>query len=172
MKSMRDPVARLGKALYGHKHSGVYWQRYCRQQVEEAGFTQVSENWPCIFYNYKTNMLLIVYVDDMKLAGPKHLMEQTWKDLGRKIKLETPKGDSQEESEDGSSQMTFLGCTIRRKKRLLRGRWITTVEYYVEDSLRKCLRKYEEVVEKLTGLVPRYQRADTPFLEESTKQCV
>ena len=41
MKTMRDPVVRLEKALYGHKHSGVYWQRYCRQQVEAAGFTPV-----------------------------------------------------------------------------------------------------------------------------------
>ena len=54
MKAMRDPVVRLEKALYGHKHSGVFWQRYCKEQVEAAGFTPVSENWPCVFYNYKT----------------------------------------------------------------------------------------------------------------------
>ena len=34
MHSMRDPVVRLERALYGHKNSGVFWQRYCRTQVE------------------------------------------------------------------------------------------------------------------------------------------
>ena len=99
----------------------------------------VSENWPCVFYNYETNMLLIVYVDDMKLAGPNDKMEQTWKDLGKRIKLEIPRGDSQEEKPDGSSQMTFLGCTLRRKKRTVRGKEVTMVEYDVEDSFQ-CLK--------------------------------
>ena len=31
---MRNPVAGIEKALYGHKHSGVFWQQYCREQVE------------------------------------------------------------------------------------------------------------------------------------------
>ena len=38
-------------------------------------------------------MLLIVYVDDMKLAGPAQHMKATWEALGKNIKLEVPKGD-------------------------------------------------------------------------------
>ena len=29
MWKMKCPVVRLTKALYGHKNSGVYWQRSC-----------------------------------------------------------------------------------------------------------------------------------------------
>ena len=42
----------------------------------------------------------------------------------------------------------------------------------MEDSLKKCLRKYEEAVFQLTGLVPKYDKLETPFIEEPTKQCV
>jgi hypothetical protein len=55
------------------------------------------------------------------------LFHQTVKH-GKKIKIETPKGDSQEEAADGSSQMTFLGCTLRRKKRLVCVEWIAMAE--------------------------------------------
>jgi hypothetical protein len=29
MHKMRNPVVRLEKELYGHKHSGVFWQQHC-----------------------------------------------------------------------------------------------------------------------------------------------
>ena len=34
---MKNPVVKLEKALYEHKHSGVFWQRFCHKQVTEAG---------------------------------------------------------------------------------------------------------------------------------------
>ena len=40
-----------------------------------------------------------------------------------------------------------------------------------EDSLKKAIDKYDEVVESLTGLRAEYHDAKTPFLEESTKDC-
>ena len=46
------------------------------------------------------------------------------------------------------------------------------MEYDVEDSLKKCLRKYEEAVFQLTGLAPKYDKIETPFIDEPTKQCV
>ena len=66
MHSMKCPVVRLEKALYGDKHSGVYWQEYCHKQCEAAGFFNVSTNWPGVYFNDTTKMLLVVYVDDMK----------------------------------------------------------------------------------------------------------
>ena len=42
-------------------------------------------------------MLLIVYVDDMKLSGPADQMEKTWKALGDNITLEIPKGNQEGE---------------------------------------------------------------------------
>ena len=104
MHQMKCPVFRLERALYGHKHSGVYWQKYCHEQCTKAGFSLISENWPCVYFNKDTSMLLIVYVDDMKLSGPRSAMAKTWENLGENIKLEEPKGN-----EPGVH--TFLGCT-------------------------------------------------------------
>ena len=87
MHSMRNPVVRLEKALYGHKHSGVFWQKFCTKQVTEAGFEPLGESWPCAYFHPVTKMLLIVYVDDMKLAGPSQHMKATWEALGKNFKL-------------------------------------------------------------------------------------
>ena len=73
------------------KNSGVYWQRYCGRQCKAAGFEQVSENWPSVYYDYKRHILLVVYVDDMKMAGPKVELASAWERLGERIKLEVPK---------------------------------------------------------------------------------
>ena len=56
------------------------------------GYERVHE-WPSVFWHPVRRMLLIVYVDDMKLAGPKEHMVTTWEALGKNIKLEVPKGD-------------------------------------------------------------------------------
>ena len=93
MHKMRCPVFRLEKALYGHKNSGAYWQKFCNAQCLKAGFRPISDNWPCAYWNDETQQFLIVYVDDMQLAGPEHLMEQAWAALGEGIGLEEPKGN-------------------------------------------------------------------------------
>ena len=96
MKKMRCPVFKLEKALYGHKHSGVWWQEFCQEQCEKAGFRLFSpQNWPCVYWNDERKLLLVLYVDDMKLSGPKGQMEEAWKDLGRCINLEKPRGDKE-----------------------------------------------------------------------------
>ena len=184
---MKNPVVRLEKALYGHKHSGVFCQHFCNKQVTEAGFEPLGESWPCAYFHPVTKMLLIVYVDDMKLAGPTEHMAATWKALGKNIKLEVPKGDTTAKAEkkngqdkdaskdDGAdevlSKMTFLGCTLKRFERRVGKKTLQCIEYDVEDSLKKALDKYEEVVESLTGKRVGYHDASTPFLEEPTKGC-
>ena len=84
MFRMKCPVVKLKRALYGHKNSGVYWQRYCEKQCKKAGFEAVpGDNWPSVYRDNKRKLLLIVYVDDMKLAGPKHEMDAAWERLGK-----------------------------------------------------------------------------------------
>ena len=58
--------------------------------------------------------MLIVYVDDMKMAGPKEHMEKAWDSLGKTIKLEKPKGDEDENTH------TFLGCIHNRIDRTVK----------------------------------------------------
>ena len=52
-----------------------------------------AENWPSVYFDEKTKMLLIIYVDDLLLSGPKELMEPTWAKLGDVLKLAKPPGD-------------------------------------------------------------------------------
>ena len=110
MHKMRCPVFRLKKALYGHKNSGAFWQRFCNEKCLKADFRPISDNWPCAYWNDATQQFLIVYVDDMKLAGPSHLMAQAWAALGEGISLECPKGNDETEKH---KKMTFLGCEHR-----------------------------------------------------------
>ena len=157
-------MVRLERALYGHKHSGVYWQRYCHEQCINAGFRTVSENWPSVYFNDATGMLLVVYDDDMKLSGPANKMKGAWEKLGRKIKLEVPKGD-----EADSDEHTFLGCRHKRVKKIVNGHEIMCVEYDVCASMRRAVDKYRETVKLITGLEPELPPVETPFLAEETR---
>jgi hypothetical protein len=92
MYKMKCPVFKLEKALYGHPNSGRFWLDHCDREVARAGFTPVSECWPCVYFEFKENLLLIVYVDDMKISGPTPAMAKAWERLGENLTLEPPKG--------------------------------------------------------------------------------
>ena len=85
----RDPVVPLLKALYGHPDAGGLWERKCTRAVKRAGFEEV-DNWPSLFYNKSRNVLLFIYVDDFKMAGPKSQLAAAWADLRRDLVLEDP----------------------------------------------------------------------------------
>ena len=89
-KKFRDPVCPLRLSLYGHPLSGVFWERHCHARLKEAGFVQV-QGWECLFVHYELRMVLSVYVDDFKMAGPKENLAKAW-DLIRShgIKLDEP----------------------------------------------------------------------------------
>ena len=78
---MKLPVVKLEKALYGHKNSGAFWQKFCNNACEQAGFKQFSENWPCVYWNAELKLMLTVYVDDLKMAGPKENFKEAWDKL-------------------------------------------------------------------------------------------
>ena len=74
MWDMNCPVFLLHKAHYGHKHSGVFWQEHCHEQATNAGFVPLSTaSWPCAYWNEDLKLLLIIYVGDVKPAGPETL---------------------------------------------------------------------------------------------------
>ena len=130
MYKMRCPVFPLRKALYGHKHSGVFWNEHCHEQCTKAGFNPISEAvWPCVYWNDELNLLLIVYVDDMKLAGPPSKMKGAWEEIGKHIKLEVPKGDVIDESPLAEKTMTFLGCQQTRAAKIIKGQTVQCMEY-------------------------------------------
>ena len=77
---MKDPVAPLRLALYGHPDSGGIWEQHCTKELTKAGFVAVLPDiWPSVFHHPKLDLLLVIYVDDFKMAGPEKNMDKGWK---------------------------------------------------------------------------------------------
>ena len=112
-------------------------------------------------------MLLVVYVDDMKLSGPKRHMEKCWKDLGQGIKLEKPKGDT------NPNEHTFQACIHPRVDRWIDsrgnpceptgnkeefvkhgGKILRCMEYDMTATMSRAAERYQELVHKVTGKYP------------------
>ncbi|CAE7353670.1 unnamed protein product [Symbiodinium natans] len=87
----RDPVVRLRLALYGHPDSGGFWEQHCEKRLREVGFELVfPAAWPSVFYHPTLKLLLAVYVDDFKMAGPKENLAKGWELIGSRIDMATP----------------------------------------------------------------------------------
>ena len=77
---------KLLQNLYGLKDAGATWFNHLKQGLLRRDFKQ-SEVDPCLFY--KTDLVLIVYVDDCIMMTPKpNLVDEFIKDMQREYKLE------------------------------------------------------------------------------------
>ena len=85
------PVMLLRIALYGHPDSGGLWELHCETMLIEIGFIMPDrEAWPSMFFHARLKLLLIVYVDDFKMSGPKESIEEGWRLIATKIDLDEP----------------------------------------------------------------------------------
>ena len=90
-KGMKDPVVPLKLALYGHPDSGGIWEKHCETQLKKVGFEAVlTDIWKSVFYHPVKKLLLVVYVDDFKLAGPKDSIKEGWKTISSVIDMDPP----------------------------------------------------------------------------------
>ena len=70
---------KLNKSLYGLTVAPRLWYQHLFRGLLKAGFTQ-SKHDPCMLY--KTNMLIVVYVDDLGVAAPtSELIDELVEDL-------------------------------------------------------------------------------------------
>ena len=69
-QSFRRPVVLCTHAIYGHPDAGTSWEVYCDEAVKKQGFEPMGENWPSVYFHKKLHLLLVIYVDDLKMAGP------------------------------------------------------------------------------------------------------
>ena len=83
------PVCRLLKALYGHPDSGGIWERHCDQHLRDIGFAEVP-SWRSVYYHEELRVLLVVYVDDFKMAGPLEGITEAWQLIRLKLRVEDP----------------------------------------------------------------------------------
>ena len=48
------------------------------------------EGWPSVFFHPELKLLLVVYVDDFKMSGPKESMSKGWELVGSRIDMDVP----------------------------------------------------------------------------------
>ena len=109
------PVVKLVLALYGHADAGGFWEAHCEEKLKSIGFTSLAEEWQGVFWHERTRSLLIVYVDDFKLAARHGEHNALWSSIRKVI-------DMDPETNDGR----FLGCSHER---------FTTTAQHVHDML-------------------------------------
>ena len=86
---MLRPVCPLKLALSGHPDAGGHWEAHCESHLASVGFERIPD-WHSTSWHPQLKILLIVYVDDFKLSGPKCNLEKAWKLIQKGIILETP----------------------------------------------------------------------------------
>ena len=66
---LRQPIVPQRLALYGRPDSGGHWERHCDERLRKAGFRPVAD-WRSCYVHPAWHLLLVVYVDDFKMASP------------------------------------------------------------------------------------------------------
>ena len=90
-EGFEDPVCPLMLALYGHPDSGGIWENHCASQLEGNGWVQVLPDiWQSIFYHPDLELLLVIYVDDFKMAGPHGNLKKGWANISSVIDMDPP----------------------------------------------------------------------------------
>ena len=154
-RTMRNPVTPLLMALYGHPDSVTMWEVKCDDDVKSVGFVALGAEWPSVYFHQELNLLLVIYVDDFKMAGPEANMDKGWALLRTKLNIgpEGPLG-------------MYLGCNQRREQMILdKGILADVVIYDMESFLEQCVARYLEVAPKGTQM----REAKTPFLHDEGK---
>ena len=151
----RRPVVRLDKALYGHPDSGTMWEQHCDKKVQEIGFKPIGEEWPSMYFHDELKLLLVIYVDDLKLAGPSENLAKGWEMLRTVLRIEP-------ETDLG----LYLGCVLSQgETQLHNGKKVKTITYNMEGLLKLSVEKYLDIFGKDTKL----KKVSTPSLPEETK---
>ena len=185
-----DPVVRLVLALYGHPDAGGFWEQHCERALKSVGYIQVPE-WKSVFMHPKLGVMLVVYVDDFKMAGPKENLSKAWDLVKSKIKME-----------EAAPIKRYLGCEHVQFEHTVSGvfdprmKWaqdekpkkeapdlmfgkdelllsefkfnpckIRMIKYDMRSFMEQCIDRYRELCG--TKYKASLRHVDTPFLDES-----
>ena len=151
-EGMTDPVVPLRLALYGHPDSGGYWEKHCEEQLRKVGFFPVPL-WGSMFYHPGLQLLLMVYVDDFKMAGSQHNLERGWKLMREHISMDEPVPVNR-----------CLGCLHKIHREKTSTGFRKVIEYDMEDFMSDCVKQYLTLAQVPEGSL---RPAATPFLEDS-----
>ena len=151
LHTFRDPVVIVRKALYGHPLAGECWEERCESKVLKSGFTKVK-GWKSSFFHKARKVLLIVYVDDLKMAGPKDDVTACWRDLRT--------GPDSLDMADPTPVNRFLGCNHTIIDLPDGSRKMT---YDMTDFMQSCVTRYLELAPNA-----KLKHVETPFLDEAS----
>ena len=146
----------MKKALYGHPDSGTFWEKHCEAQLKLAGFEPIS-NWNSCFKHPRLKLVLLVYVDDFKLAGPKANLALGWKLISQRITLDTP-----------HELDRCLGCDhVKSTRKLPHKGYLNTVTYRMKAQLQASLDTYASEIANVGYTLEKSKKSSKmPFLAE------
>ena len=131
------------------------WEQHCDKKVQEIGFKPIGEEWPSMCFHDELKLLLVIYVDDLKLAGPSENLAKGWEMLRTVLRIEP-------ETDLG----LYLGCVLSQgETQLHNGKKVKTITYNMEGLLKLSVEKYLDIIGKDTKL----KKVSTPSLPEETK---
>ena len=152
----RRPVVRLIRALYGHPDSGTTWEKHCDTHLRKAGFVPIGDEWRSAYSHKELRILLVVYVDDFKMSGPKVNLKSGWDLINRYISIEPP-----------TPLGVFLGCGHKRTTFTLPSGVVARgVEYNMRNFLEQRVQRYLDAAPTVTKLT----KYSTPFFPEDRKE--
>ena len=137
----KRPTVLLLRALYGHPQAGAYWDQHLRKTLIDGMHCVAVDGHPSVFFHETWKLLIVVYVDDILVAGPSSSQDEFWVELRKTIELDEVEELSQ-----------FLG----------RGHSITETQCVMDmrDYARESVALYLEIAGKDTVL----RQVPTPFV--------
>ena len=126
------------------------------QPFKRLDSSLVVTNGPSLYFHPDLKLLLVIYVDDLKMAGPTANLPKGWKMLRQELRLEdeTPLG-------------LYLRCRISKGEATLHDKTkVQTVTYDMETYLEMTVKKYCDV----TGFdSSKFKTVPSPSPAEETK---
>jgi hypothetical protein len=144
----RDPVVLIKKAIYGHPLAGECWEERCESKILACGFARIP-GWKSTFFHAVLRVMLVVYVDDLKMSGPRANVPQCWSALRS--------GADALEMAPPEPVDRFLGCkhTIGILPSGAR-----TMTYDMTDFMQSCVDRYCELAPGA-----KLKTVETPFID-------
>lgn len=131
---------------------------YCGSRMKARGFLPTT-SWPSCYSHTELRLVLMIYVDDVKLAGAKKHLAQGWERITDAVEM----GRQEELGQ-------FLGCNREKIVKTLPNRAVLRgVSYNMEIYLRTLATKYKKLMKDVAGSEPNMCAAPTQFLPEYQK---
>ena len=81
--------------------------------------------------------MLMVYVDDFKMSGPKASLAEGWKRIKRGLDIDDPVPVDR-----------CLGCHHKQLKGEVNGKPVNVMQYVVEDFMEQCVQAYKDACQE------------------------